>query len=313
MQDDRWGDSNKPREEPTERSLSYERGCRLTHAHGALDLSGPTRVMGILNITPDSFSDGGKYVDQQEAVDHALRMEHEGAAVIDVGGESSRPGSERVSSVQQRRRVVPVIEKLADMLTVPISIDTTSAEVAMAAIDAGASIINDISAGQEDSEMFALAAGTRAGLILMHMQGEPGTMQKSPFYVDVVGEVRQYLDEVINRATAAGVSKDQIAVDPGIGFGKLLKHNLLLLGHLGRLHELGVPVLVGPSRKAFIGQLTGREPDERLAGTLAAVASCVAQDVQLVRVHDVGQACDLIAVLEAIHHSRAENTELDFN
>jgi len=245
-------------------------------------------IMGILNITPDSFSDGGEYLEAGRAVAHGLAMVREGADLIDVGGESTRPGAQAVEPEEQIRRIAPVIWALARETEAVISVDTTSSTVAEAALEAGACLINDVSALRFDGEMAPLAAQTGAPVILMHMLGEPRTMQENPRYVDVVREVRDFLAERIEFAVAAGVPRSQIIVDPGIGFGKTAGHNLLLLRQLAQLGELGVPVLVGPSRKSFIGKVLGlAAPGERLYGTAAAVALAVAAGAQIVRVHDV--------------------------
>ncbi len=255
-------------------------------------------IMGILNLTPDSFSDGGRYQDPDQAVRHALRMVAEGADLVDVGGESTRPGSDRVSAGEQCRRTLETIRRLREQLPehVPISIDTTLAEVAAAAVDAGASVINDISAGREDGEMLCFAARHRLPLILMHMQGEPLTMQRDPHYVDVLGEVCAFLQQRIAAALEAGVAPQQIILDPGIGFGKTSEHNFCLLAGLQRIVRLGYPVLLGVSRKRFIREL-GRAPVQDWIGACCACTALgVRQGVRLFRVHDVHpnrQAADL--------------------
>jgi dihydropteroate synthase len=253
-----------------------------------LEIGNTPLLMGILNVTPDSFSDGGEYVEATAAVERGLQMEEEGADIIDVGGESTRPGSAAVEAEEQIRRVCPVIWALARQAEVPISIDTTSSEVAAAALEAGATIINDISALQFDEAMAQLAARAKVPVILMHMQGTPQDMQQYPTYEDVVQEVKDYLAERMAYAESAGIERGQIIVDPGIGFGKSLGHNLSLLKQLAVLQELEAPVLVGPSRKSFIGKILDIEkPAEREFGTAAAVSACVAAGVQILRVHYV--------------------------
>jgi dihydropteroate synthase len=276
---------------------------------GALSLDRP-RIMGVLNVTPDSFSDGGRFLDPAAAVEHALTMAAEGAELIDIGGESSRPGAERVPAEQQVRRVAGVIAAVrsaldtADHLPGPvyISVDTTRAAVAAAALDAGAGLVNDISGGREDPAMLGLVAERGAGLCLMHMRGQPGTMQRDPQYGDVVGEVEAFLDERRAAARAAGVRSDRLLLDPGIGFGKTFDHNLALLRALPRLAGLGTPLLLGTSRKRFLAALAGREGEKveppPYGGTAATTALGVAAGVRLFRVHDVAlnrQAADLAA------------------
>jgi dihydropteroate synthase len=257
--------------------------------------------MGIVNVTPDSFSDGGLLAGTDDAVRHALRLLGEGADLVDVGGESTRPGSDPVDPDEERRRVVPVVEGIRrgapDAL---VSVDTRKADVARDALAAGADVVNDVGAGRDPGLLEAVAA-SGAGLVLMHMKGEPKTMQDDPTYDDVVEEVRSFLSERIEAAVAAGIGRDRLCVDPGIGFGKRLEHNLEVLRAIGSFRDLGVPVLAGVSRKRFIGELTGvSEPAERLEGTLGAVAWCAAQGVDLVRVHDVAQTVGVVRVVDAI-------------
>lgn len=256
--------------------------------------------MGILNVTPDSFSDGGRFMDFGVAVEHACRMAEAGADIIDVGGESSRPGSERVPLEEEIRRVIPVIGELAGRVECPISVDTMKAEVARQAVEAGASIVNDISAGRWDPEMLSVVAESGAGMVLMHMQGEPRTMQQNPQYKDVVAEVVEFLAGRMAECEKAGIDPVRLAVDPGIGFGKTLEHNLQLLAALPRLRELGRPVVVGASRKSMIGMLTGREVNERLAGSLAVAAYALMRGAHVLRVHDVAQTRDVISVIAAL-------------
>ncbi len=266
----------------------------------SIPLTDQPAVMGVLNVTPDSFSDGGLFADVDAAIAQGLMLARGGADIIDVGGESTRPGSRPVPPDEQIRRTVPVIRALADRCPAVISIDTRSAEVADAALDAGAHAINDVSALRDDAEMAGLAARRGAGLVLMHMQGTPETMQSDPRYDDVVEEVRRFLDERARFAIEAGVGPEHVAIDPGLGFGKSLEHNLTLLGGLGRLVELGYPVAVGPSRKRFIGDLTGAPVNERLAGTLAACVLAVGAGASIVRVHNPGPVRQALAVARAI-------------
>jgi dihydropteroate synthase len=270
---------------------------------GQLDFSSGCLLMGILNVTPDSFSDGGQFFDFSRAVEHGLKMINDGAAILDIGGESTRPGSQPVPAAEQIRRVVPVIEALAERADVPVSIDTHDVEVARAALQAGASLINDITA-LADERMAELAAREQVPVVLMHMQGTPATMQVEPTYADVVNDVRDFLVERANRAEGFGIARERIFIDPGIGFGKTLPHNLLLLKHLDVLAATGYRVLVGPSRKAFIGRITGRErPADRIFGTAAAIAICVAAGVSILRVHDVGPMLDVVRVTQAIRNA----------
>lgn len=261
-------------------------------------------VFGILNVTPDSFSDGGAYPTADDAVNAGLRMADEGADALDVGGESTRPGSQEVPPDEQIRRTQDVIARLAQRMGADgpaISIDTRSAAVAEAALDAGATIINDVSALRDDAAMAGLAGRRGAGVILMHMQGTPADMQAKPVYEDVVAEVRAFLRERVEYATRAGVARDRVIVDPGIGFGKTGLHNLEILRRLDELRGLRVPVMIGPSRKRFIGDvLGGRPPHGRLFGTAGAVAACVLAGVECVRVHDVAACRDVAEVCAAI-------------
>jgi len=260
--------------------------------------------MGILNVTPDSFSDGGVHFDRTTAIEAALRMEQEGASVIDVGGESTRPGSEAVSIEEELERVVPVIEQIRRRSAVTISVDTRKAPVAEAALDAGAGIINDVSALRHDPEMRPLAARRSVPVILMHMRGEPRTMQHNPQYDEVVSDVGRELETWRDEAIAAGVDPARIFVDPGIGFGKTFDHNLELLA---RCHELTrvAPVVIGASRKAFIGHLTGQPGGApRMPGSLATVAAAYRGGAAMVRVHDVRDTVDFLKVLHAIEERR---------
>lgn len=258
-------------------------------------------IMGILNVTPDSFSDGGKFFDAKKAVDQALKLVEEGADILDVGGESTRPGSEPVPEAEEIKRVLPVIQAAARYTTVPVSIDTTKASVAKAALDAGAAMVNDVSALRFDEQMGEVVAAAGVPLVVMHMRGVPRTMQAGPIeYSDLLGEIRAFLEEALQRAADAGVERERIIVDPGVGFGKAPEHNLTILNRIGELVALGRPVLVGPSRKAFIGKVLDREVDQRLHGTAAAVAAAVAGGAHILRVHDVGPMRDVIEVTRAI-------------
>jgi dihydropteroate synthase len=256
--------------------------------------------MGILNVTPDSFSDGGRFLDSETAVQHGLDMARDGADILDVGGESTRPGSDEVPEREERERVVQVIERLAKELPdTPISVDTRKASVAAAALEAGATIVNDVTAGA-NPQMFAAVRDAGAGMVLMHMRGEPKTMQVEPHYDDVVAEVREFLRERVQAAASAGISAERVCADPGIGFGKTLRHNLLLLRNLDALHELDVPILVGPSRKSFIGTLLDVGPEGRLEGTAAAVAYAAGNGADVIRVHDVREMVRVVRVVNAI-------------
>jgi dihydropteroate synthase len=254
-----------------------------------------------VNATPDSFSDGGRYERAEDAVRHGLALAAEGAAVVDVGGESTRPGARPVPPEEEARRVVPVVRSLvAAGIAVPVSVDTRNAEVAAAALDAGASIVNDISAGTHDPAMLPLVARRGAGIVLMHMRGTPETMARETAYGDVVSEVLAWLLDRAAVAEAEGIPRGRIRIDPGIGFGKDLEGNLALLRSLERFVATGRPVLVGASRKSFLGALTGRATGDRLAGSLAAVARAREAGVAAVRVHDVAATCDLLRVLAAV-------------
>jgi dihydropteroate synthase len=264
----------------------------------SLDLSTP-RVMGVLNVTPDSFSDGGRFADVTAAVAHALRMVEEGAALLDVGGESTRPGAHAVSAEEEIYRVVPVIEALVAHTKVPISVDTSKPAVMTAAVRAGATLINDVRALREPGALEA-AADTGAAICLMHMQGEPRTMQVDPRYDDVVAEVRSFLHERAEACRAAGIARDRLAIDPGIGFGKRLEHNLALLADLPALVGLGWPVLIGVSRKSMFAALLGRAVDERVAGGVAMTTAAVLNGASILRTHDVAPTVDAVKVAVAL-------------
>jgi dihydropteroate synthase len=266
----------------------------------AFDCSERTLVMGILNVTPDSFSDGGRFFTPVYATRHAVQMAADGADIIDVGGESTRPGSDPVSVAEEIDRVVPVIRRIVEEAPgVPVSIDTRKAEVARAALEAGATLVNDVSAGG-DPEMFEVVRAHDAAMVLMHMKGEPKTMQVAPTYDDVVAEVHGFLRERVERAVFAGIDPERLAIDPGIGFGKELEHNLALLHRIDSLLDLGRPVLVGPSRKRFLGAILDLPEDQRDEGTAGAVAWVVARGAHVVRVHDVRTIVRVVRVLDAI-------------
>ena len=266
-----------------------------------LDLAEPC-VMGVLNVTPDSFSDGGRYRDVAAAVEHGLAMAEQGAAIIDVGGESTRPGAADVPLQEELDRVLPVIERLAARLPVPISVDTCKPAVMQAALAAGASLVNDVRALQAPGSL-AVVAGTGAAVCLMHMKGEPRTMQQAPAYTDVVDEVRRFFAARIEACVAVGIAPKRICVDPGIGFGKLPVHNLALLAALDRLVDPGIPLLVGVSRKSLVGMITGRPPEGRLAGSLAFAALAVRQGAAIVRAHDVAETVDAVKVAGALRRA----------
>lgn len=273
-------------------------------SRGRLDLSAGCLVMGILNVTPDSFSDGGEFFDVGKAVAHGVMMAKAGAAIIDVGPESTRPGSERVGADEQIARAIPVIEKLSRQSRAVVSIDTTSVEVAAEAIEAGAGMINDITA-LADERMAELASRSKVPVVLMHMQGSPATMQEDPQYDDVVKEVIEFLSKRANFAQSFGIDKEMIFIDPGIGFGKTCEHNLELLRNIDAFVATGYKVLVGASRKRFIGQITGKaEPGERIFGTAATAALCAQAGVAVVRVHDVPEMAEVVKVANSIRKIR---------
>jgi dihydropteroate synthase len=274
----------------------FELRCR----GGDLQLGERTLVMGVLNVTPDSFSDGGRFFEPAKAIEHGLLMAGQGADIIDVGGESSRPGADAVSLDEELRRVIPVITGLASRLEIPISIDTYKAQVAEQAIEAGAQIINDISGLSFDPQLPAVAARFDTPLIIMHIKGNPKTMQEAPSYNDVMGEIIAYMREGIERAERAGVDPHQVIVDPGIGFGKRVQDNLLILNRLDELAVLERPILIGTSRKSFIGAVLNQEVDQRVIGTLATVAVSVLKGAHIVRVHDVPAIKQTAAMVDAI-------------
>ena len=265
----------------------------------SLDLTGPALVMAIVNCNSDSFYPASRGM-AREAVDMALVAEEAGASIIDFGGESSRPGSEYIDADEELRRLIPVIEGFRKHSMLPVSVDTRKAAVAHAALDAGADIINDISALNDDEEMAALCAARGCPIVLMHMKGNPKTMQLAPVYGDVIAEVSTFLLSAAKKAEKAGIKSSRIILDPGMGFGKTVKDNLVLLAHLAEIKLKGYPLLIGLSRKSFIGEITGKETDERLAGTLAANAAAVMAGADIIRLHDVKEGLDMVKVLYAI-------------
>ena len=262
-----------------------------------------TLVMGVLNVTPDSFSDGGRFYTPDQAIPRAMLMVEEGADIIDIGGESSRPGGMPVSPQDEINRIVPVIEKVAKQTPIPISVDTYKAVVARAALDAGAQIINDITAMTSDPTMLPFAAKTGVPIILMHMLGTPLTMQTNPQYQNVISDIINYLNNAILNAKKAGVKEEQIVIDPGIGFGKTLSHNLTILHRLSEFLHLNRPILVGVSRKSFIGKILDLSVEQRLEGTAAAVAISVLKGAKIVRVHDVKEMVQVVKIADAIRTS----------
>jgi dihydropteroate synthase len=261
--------------------------------------------MGVLNVTPDSFSDGGLYLDADAAVAHGVELEREGADILDVGGESTRPGAESVAAEEQVRRVAPVIERLvAAGVRAQISIDTTRLTVADAAVAAGASYVNDVTAFRQEPELAGFVADRGLDCCLMHMRGEPRSMQRDPVYEDVVSEVKSFLEERLTAAVAAGVAEERIMLDPGIGFGKTVDHNLELLRRLDELVALGRPLVIGTSRKSFLGCITGREVDDRLAGTIATNVLALERGASVFRVHDVRPLADALLVAAATVRGR---------
>jgi len=261
----------------------------------------PALVMGVVNVTPDSFSDGGKFLDAEAAVAHALQLVAQGAGILDIGGESTRPGAEPVSDAEELRRVIPVIEKLVAQVKIPVSIDTTKPAVARAALAAGASIVNDVSANREHEALWTAAADFQSGYICMHARGAPATMQESPVYADVIREVGEFFQEQLaNLLNRAGIAPEQVVLDVGIGFGKTPEHNLELLANLRSFTKLQRPLLLGVSRKSFIGKLLGAEVNERLPASLACATLAVVSGVQIIRTHDVTETVQAVRMTEAL-------------
>ena len=269
------------------------------------DAGGGYRIMGVVNVTPDSFSDGGRYLDAAVAIEHGLELEAEGAAILDVGGESTRPGAAPVSELEEVRRVIPVIEGLIAAGTkAQISIDTYKSRVAARALASGATLVNDVTAFRGDPEIAAVVAETKADCCLMHMLGDPRTMQQDPRYGDVVTDIKAFLEERMGFAIDSGIAEERILLDPGIGFGKTVEHNLELLRRLGEFLDLGRPVVIGTSRKSFLGKITGREVDERVAATVATNVLAYERGARVFRVHDVAPVRDALAVTAATVSAR---------
>ncbi len=283
----------------------------LSWNNHCLEMGRRTLIMGVLNITPDSFSDGGHFFNTDIALAHGEKMAADGADILDIGGESTRPFSEAISEEEECRRVLPVIEQLAKRISIPISIDTVKSGVARRALDAGAAIINDISALRLDPDMANVAAKTGVPLILMHMKGTPKTMQVDPVYDDLLGEIRAFFEEAIDHAVKSGISRQKIIIDPGIGFGKTLTHNMTLINHLDAFSDLNVPILIGTSRKAFIRRLLKKADEKDIdpmlpiveTGTQASIAIAVLRGASIVRVHDVANTKNMLTVLDAIKQS----------
>ena len=272
----------------------------LTARRHKFDLSKRTLVMGVLNVTPDSFSDGGKFLNCSAACKRALQMEREGADIIDIGGESTRPGSLGTCLEDEMARVIPVMKKLKGRLKIPVSVDTTKYEVALAALKQGASIINDISGLRNDKRLASLCADYSAGLVIMHSKSRPLTMQKNPVYKDLLKDITNYILKGIRAAETAGIKRESILIDPGIGFGKRLKHNLEIIGNIDYFKRIGFPLMIGLSRKSFIGKLSALNTNERLVPTIAANAIAVYNGVDIVRVHDVKEAVLAVKIARSI-------------
>jgi dihydropteroate synthase len=273
---------------------------RLQCGNKKLDLSSRTHIMGILNVTPDSFSDGGEFYQPEQAIERGIQMAEEGADIIDIGAESTRPGAEPISTEEELQRLVPVLEGLLKKVDVPISIDTYKSSIAEMALKAGAHIINDISGLRFDPQMKDIVAKYRVPVVIMHIKGDPRNMQQNPYYDDLIGEIYGYFDESIRIAEGAGIKRENIIIDPGIGFGKRLMDNYEILRRLYEFQGLGCPILIGPSRKSFIGKVLDLPPDQRLEGTIAAVAIGIQNGAHIVRVHDVkeiSRACRIIDLL----------------
>jgi dihydropteroate synthase len=270
----------------------------------SLNLGARTHVMGILNVTPDSFSDGGRFFRREQAIEQGLAMARDGADIIDVGGESTRPYSERITKEEELDRVIPVVEGIRKELRIPISVDTLKAEVAREALRAGASMVNDISALRFDPGMTALVAEANIPVVLMHMKGTPDSMQDKPVYRNLIQEIIDFLEAAVDRAVQGGIRREMVIVDPGIGFGKTFDHNLEIIRELSRFRCLGRPVLLGSSRKAFIGHILDRPAHERDPGTMATVAAAVMNGAHMVRVHDVKRAVETVRVIDAIKRGK---------
>jgi dihydropteroate synthase len=272
---------------------------------GALDLGQRTAVVGVLNVTPDSFSDGGRYLDCGAAIDRAVEMEAQGANIVEIGGESTRPGARAVQEDVELSRLIPVLERLVPKIRIPVAVDTYKSQVARVAIDLGAQVINDVSALRFDPGLAEVCAAGNAVIVLMHMRGKPETMQKMEPSPDILAEIESDLTSAARQAAAAGISGQRIILDPGIGFGKTLEQNLEIINNLDRLSNLGYPLMVGTSRKGFIGKLTGRPESQRQFGTAATVAAAVLNGAHLVRVHDVKEMVDVVKVADALARIRS--------
>lgn len=285
--------------------MKYRKSFRLKLPSRTLELGERTLIMGVLNVTPDSFSDGGQFFDAEKAVGHAFAMERAGADILDVGGESTRPGSKSISAEEEIMRVLPVIQNLRGRLKIPISIDTQKSSVAQAAVEAGAEILNDVSGLRADPAIAEIARRRGLPIILMHMRGTPGTMQQGPFARDVMRDVTRGLLQAASRARRCGIAKSQIILDPGIGFGKSFEQNFELLARLPELARLGYPLLVGTSRKAFIGHALGGAPeDQRLWGTAATVTASILGGAHIVRVHDVAEMAQIASIADSLLAAR---------
>ncbi|MEJ2023938.1 MAG: dihydropteroate synthase [Deltaproteobacteria bacterium] len=274
-----------------------------------LDLEKRTHVMGVLNVTPDSFSDGGQFFEREKAIEHGIAMAEEGADFIDIGGESTRPFSNPISVDEEAERVVPVIEALTREVSIPISIDTWKGAVAREALKAGASIINDISALRLDPDLASIAAAWGVPVILMHMQGTPQNMQKNPAYDDLIGEIKGFLQDAVKRGTEAGIREELILIDPGVGFGKTFDHNLQIIKQLSQFLSLGRPLLIGTSNKSFIGKVLQKEPDERVTGTMATVAMAAMLGAHVVRVHRVKEAVETVRMVDAVKRGTVKEAQ----
>jgi len=284
-------------------------GFTLRWSDHVLNLDQRTHIMGILNVTPDSFSDGGLFFEADKAIEHGLEMARDGADIIDVGGESTRPYSRRISAGEEIDRVIPVIKGLCKELSIPISIDTYKAEVAREALASGASVVNDISALRFDPQMGPITAQADVPLILMHIKGTPEVMQDNPTYEDLISEILDFLKDAMERARAAGIREDLIMVDPGIGFGKTFDHNLIIIKELSRFEALQRPIVLGTSNKAFIGHVLNKEAHERDTGTMATIAAGVMNGAHIVRAHSVKKAVETVRMIDAVKRGRAGGRE----
>jgi dihydropteroate synthase len=284
-------------------------GFTLRWSDHILNLDHRTHIMGILNVTPDSFSDGGRFFEADKAIEHGLEMARDGADIIDVGGESTRPYSRRISAGEEIDRVIPVIKGLCKELSIPISIDTYKAEVAREALASGASVVNDISALRFDPQMGPITAQAGVPLILMHIKGTPEVMQDNPTYEDLISEILGFLKDAMERARAAGIREDLIMVDPGIGFGKTFDHNLIIIKELSRFEALQRPIVLGTSNKAFIGHVLNKEAHERDTGTMATIAAGVMNGAHIVRAHSVKKAVETVRMIDAVKRGRSGGRE----